>query len=354
MKNYIGFSLDHSGSMSSITKAAARDYNNNIDAIKENAIKQNQDTIVSVVKCGVGVGAKNVREVVNSSVIMLQTLDENYGYVADGSATPLFDSVGELIEMFEQVPDGNDRKVSFLIMVITDGIDNASYKWKYTLGRKIVELQSTDRWTFVFRVPHPTYSINYKQKLIDLGIPSGNILEWEQTEKGVEKASIMTRSAFDNYYTARSKGFTSTQNFYTTDLSEVLTRTVKSKLIDISNEVEFIDVTKRDNGKQIRNFVEWKRSEPMKKGSAFYQLTKTESQVQDYKQIAIRDKKTKSVYSGANARSMLGLPYNGTVKIVPGNHGAYDIFIQSTSVNRKLVEGTQLMYWDRVGVDYQS
>jgi len=81
---------------------------------------------------------------------------------------------------------------------------------------------------------------------------------------------------------------------------------------------------------------------------------KPENEVQDHKQIAIRDKKTGVIYSGVNARQMLGLPYHGTVKVVPGNHGAYDIFIQSTSVNRKLVKGTQVLYWDNVGQQYSG
>lgn len=354
MKNYIGISRDHSGSMGSITQAAARDYNNNIQAIKDNTIKENQDTIISVVKCGVGRMGDIVREVVNSSVTTLKKLDENYGYIADGGSTPLFDSIGELIELFEKAPDANDKTVSFVVMAITDGVDNASTKWKRTLGRKIAQLQLTDRWTFIFRVPRPDYYHNYKQDLVNMGIPAGNILEWEQTDRGVEVASAATNQAFEQFYAARSKGATSTKNFYTTDMSKVSKQTVKAKLVNITNEVQFLNVTSRDNGEQIRAFVEKKRKKPMTRGASFYQLTKTESKIQDYKQIAIRDKKTQVVYSGAQARSMLGLPYNGTVKVVPGNHGAYDIFIQSTSVNRKLVEGTQVMYWENVGVAYQS
>ena len=92
----------------------------------------------------------------------------------------------------------------------------------------------------------------------------------------------------------------------------------------------------------------------MKRGAAFYLLMKPENEVQDHKQIAIRDKKTGVIYSGVNARQMLGLPYHGTVKVVPGNHGGYDIFIQSTSVNRKLVKGTQVLYWDNVGQQYSG
>lgn len=354
MKNYFAFIRDHSGSMARIARAAAKDYNVNVAAIKENTIKHSQDTIITVIKCGVGDRGLVVREVTNSSVITLQPLNES-DYKADGGSTPLFDSVGSAIEAFEALPDANDPGVSFVIQATTDGIDNASVKWKYTLGKKIAQLQATDRWTFAFRVPRPDFYTNYKESLVRMGVPTGNIYEWDQTDAGVEVATKASTQAYEQYYTARARGETSTKNFYTTDASQLNVRTVKSKLIDITDQVEFIDVTKADNGKQIRAFVQSKRvSGVMGRGAAFYQLTKTESEVQDHKQIAIRDKKSRKVYSGAEARTMLGLPYNGTVKVVPGNHGAYDIFIQSTSVNRKLVAGTQVLYWEKVGVAFQS
>ena len=36
----------------------------------------------------------------------------------------------------------------------------------------------------------------------------------------------------------------------------------------------------------------------------------------------------------------------------PGDHANYDIFVQSESVNRKLVKGTGLLYWEEVGVPF--
>ena len=126
-------------------------------------------------------------------------------------------------------------------------------------------------------------------------------------------------------------------------MSGVSKATVKSKLVDISNEVQFFDVKATDS---IKPFVETKTKKPYVAGTAFYQLTKKEDEVQDYKQIALRDKKSGTVYSGVQARNILGLPHNGTVKVAPGNHGGYDIFIESTSVNRKLLPGTQVLYWE--------
>ena len=352
MKNYIGISRDHSLSMSHLARAAAVDYNNTVESVKRNAIAQNQDTIVSVVKSGVGYSGAIVKEITNSSVQSLKPLVES-AYITDGHYTPLFDSVGTLIEMLESAPDAKDPNVSFLIFAVTDGEDNSSYKYK-NISSVIHRLQETGRWTFVFRVPKPTYSLNYKRDLIDLGVPANNIFEWDQSEAGVRAATVATDSAIERFYQGRAKGEASTKNFFTTDLSKVSVSTVKAKLVNITKDVTFMDVNSRDDGSQIRSFVEAKLKRPMKKGAAFYQLTKTESKVQDHKQIAIRDKKTKVVYSGVQARNLLNLPHNGTVKVVPGNHGAYDIFIQSTSVNRKLVEGTQVMYWDNVGVAYQS
>src|SRR5579859_5565395 len=171
MKQYVGISRDHSGSMSSLASTAMNDYNLNVSSIKEGANSTGIDTVVSVIKCGVGNPAKNEFEVVNSSVNSLSTLK---AYSATGSATPLFDSVGELIEQLQKVPDAAADNVSFLVMVITDGEENSSRRFTaQDISRKIRHLQSTDRWTFTFRVPR-----GYAKSLAKLGIPEENILEW--------------------------------------------------------------------------------------------------------------------------------------------------------------------------------
>ena len=337
MKNYIGIIRDHSGSMGGITLAAGRDYNDNIASIKEGASTHGIDTIVSVVMCGAGRPAKVVREVVNSNVNMLKPIKDG-DYIADGNSTPLFDSVGDLIEQLQSVPDANDPEVSFVVMTITDGQENSSVKWSgQTISKKIKELQATDRWTFVFRVPR-----GEKRSLMQYGIPEGNILEWEQTTRGVEVASAATRSAFDGYYTARSKGMTSTDKFYA-DLSTVTLKEVKTALVDISKQVTVYEIDDANDGAQIRDFVN-EQGVTFVKGCAFYELKKTE-EVQGYKQIAIRDKTTGAVYSGFGARDLLGLPHTSDVKLAPGSHGNYEIYVQSTSINRKLTKGMGLMIW---------
>jgi len=347
IKNYIGMSRDHSGSMYNIVNPAMKDYNNTITGLKQSAITEGIDTIMSVVKCGYGRVAGVQREVTNSSIVAVQPISK---YEANAPGTPLFDSVGELIEMFEATPDADDPNVSFFIMAITDGEENASQRWrKDRLVAKIKELQATDRWTFVFRVPR-----GYKKALMGFGIHEGNILEWDQTQKGVEQASQVTTMAFTNFYADLKSGKKATRSFYTTDLTAVDVATVKAQLIDVSTQVQFWTVDSAHNNMQIRDFCEEKSGAKMLKGAGFYQLTKPEREVQDHKQIALREHSTNNVYIGPAARDLLGLPHYGTVAVHPGNHGEYDVFIQSTSVNRKLKEGTNVMYWKDIGSSYKE
>jgi hypothetical protein len=353
MKNYIGISRDHSGSMSHLRRPAAADYNANIEVIKENALSSGQDTIVSVAECGVNDGnyrAVSRIVVTNSSVQALQPMS-TADYHADGRATPLFDSVGQLIELFESVPDYNDPEVSFLVMAITDGEHNQDGAWNAAkLSAKIKQLQATDRWSFVFRVPR-----GYAQRLSRmLGIPMGNILEWEQSERGVEAASQSTRAAFNSYYQSRSAGSTSTTKFFT-DLSSVSTDDLAEAAIDVSGQITLWTVNSGEQDTGIRELVEARLggNQKMKKGAAFYQLTKTESNVQSYKQIIVRDKNTGIIYAGGT-RGLLGLPNNQNIRLAPGNHDHYDIFIQSTSVNRKCPAGSTVLYWPNVGVPFKN
>lgn len=336
MKNYIGVSRDHSASMTPIRAAAAKDYNALVDDVKKAALENQVDTIVSVVKCGVGHNAENRRDVINSSVT---TLSHITNYETSGSGTPLFDSVLMLIEDLQKVPDANGADVSFLVMVITDGEDNRSgFRAAQNLAAKIRELQASDKWTFVFRVPR-----GGTRTLVNFGIPAGNILEWDQTAKGVEVATQKTTSAVEAYYKGVKSGVRSTSSFYTNIDKAEAKQIIKTQMTDISSQVQVWNVYNADP-KVIKEFV-LSKGVQFQVGTLFYQLMKPEREVQDYKMIVIKDRKAGKTYAGTAARDLLGLPSVGTVRVAPGDHAGYDVYIQSTSFNRKLPEGSRLMYW---------
>lgn len=337
-KIYIGISRDHSGSMSHLTNPARQDYNETIQLLQETSRETGQDTFVSVVNCGSGRQAKVTVDTENTPIGNVIPLAK---YQAEAPGTPLFDSVGELIRLFETCPDANNPEASFLVMAVTDGEENCSRTWSArTLTDKIKKLQATDRWTFVFRVPK-----GYKRRLVQLGIPEGNIFEWEQTSRGVQEASVVTKQAFTEFYSGVKSGVKATTSFYT-NLANVDLSEVKKQLVDISSHIQIWHVDTEAEGKNIREYCKFKLGREWKKGAAFYLLMKPEREVQDYKKIIIKSKTSGEYFSGAAARDMLGLPQYGTCKVVPGDHGDYEIFVQSTSVNRKLPVGTTLAYWE--------
>jgi hypothetical protein len=337
MKNYIGIIRDHSASMAPHRHLAAKDYNMVIQGIKDGARDNHINTVVSVIQCGVGHEAKVEREIVLSTLNALNPI-RDYEYRVDGRRTPLWDSVGDAIDLYAGVPDANDPNVTFLIEVGTDGQENNSYIWSARrLRDKIRELQGTDRWSFVFRVPD-----GYAADLVDLlGIPRGNILEWEQTEKGFERATQDTVSATASYFTNLRSGVTSTNRFYA-DLSNVKPATIKREMRDISSNVTVWTVP-GPHSAVIKVFCEARSGHPYVKGRGYYQLVKTET-VQSNKELAIRRINTGEVYIGIAARDILGIPHYENIRLSPGDHGNYELYVQSTSLNRVLAPGSKLLY----------
>ena len=337
MKNYIGFVNDHSGSMASLAKAAMKDYNTMIQSVRDAASREMLDTIVSTV--GIGLSRTPVqRQVVNSNPHVLR---EVKSWAADGM-TPLYDGIYDMIKLFESLPDAKNKNVSFLISVTTDGGENGSYRISApSLRSKMQALQATGRWTFVFRVPK-----DHAKTVSDLGVPLNNIHEWETTTEGMEKSSAISQAAMSNYFTARAAGVTSSTTFYAD-----ATKVDISKLTDISKKASLYVVPAEDMGIEIRDFILRHRMEYLK-GAAFYQLTKTEARVGHKKLILIRERNTGQIFAGTDARNMIGMPSDKNARLHPGDHGNYDIFIQSESVNRKLVGGTGVVYWAEIGVPF--
>ena len=346
-KQYIVFVTDHTGSMRSRIKPAVADFNAMIEGTRSAAAANDIDTIVSHVKIGHnGHSAPHVA-INNSSLTALSPMSVA-DYDADAGSTQLFDSVAKAVEIAQSVPDAASPDVSFLIMVNTDGGNNAGRTTGREMARKIAELQATDRWTVVFRVPR-----GEARTLTNLGIDEGNIMEWELSTKGLEAATAASAQAMNQFYQGRAAGATATRSFYAS-LKNVSAAEVKAALTDVSTQVALLPVAQSEHEMQIREFVEKRTSKPLLKGAAFYQLTKSEDKVQGTKKICIRDKSTNAIYYGDAARQLLGINSSSDVRLKPGDLGNFDVFIQSTSVNRKVQAGSQILVWDQVGVAYKE
>lgn len=97
----------------------------------------------------------------------------------------------------------------------------------------------------------------------------------------------------------------------------------------------------------IKGFVT-KNGIEFKKGRGFYELSKAET-VQQYKEVIIQDRETGEMFTGSQVREELGLQpqsESGGVKerLHKDKAKKYRVFVQSTSVNRKLIGGTTFLY----------
>jgi hypothetical protein len=245
----------------------------------------------------------------------------------------------------EELDDGNPE-TSLVVSAITDGFENQSVDPGVpTTVREIEKKMATDRWTFTFLVPNG----HEDQFSMEFNIPRGNVQGWDtKTARGTMEAGIATSTAYRGFFKDKTAGGgkkMSSKSFYSST-ADLTVREARSALSEITSQVEFI-VPHMDC--QIRNAVLGHGKEWIK-GAAFYALIKTEKKVQDYKLVALRVKTSGKVYCGQEAREMLGIGgAAGTVRLVPGDHGKFDVFIQSTSVNRKIPAGTEVLYWPRVG-----
>ena len=330
--NHIVICLDRSASMGGIRNDAKNAYNAWVERIKSEAAKNKQATTVSLVEFGMGA------EVMFAGKCYTQ-LDKRISFNPNDGSTALFDGINLGIETVAEQPVKATQNESYLLICVTDGLENSSCLRPMAVAKTMQKLQQTDKWTFAFLLPSGA-----KRNFCDsYGIPEGNVEEWEGTSAGVAQASSSTCSGISSYYQSRSLGKMSMQNFYVqADLSKVNTSQLKNKLEDIRDKCKILNVVKEID---IKSFVEEKTHLPYIKGSAYYQLTKEET-IQPNKEIIIIEKNKPAVYGGKKARDILGLPIGNKAKVTPFNLNKYEIFCQSNSVNRVLVRGTKIIIRD--------
>lgn len=335
--NHFVICLDRSGSMQGIAQQAVNAFNQNVKSIREGAIKSGQKSTVTLVTFG-----EDVREEYFCEDVEKLVPYDLLQYRPNGG-TPLFDAVGLTVSKLLKRDDANYKHVSFMCIVITDGEENTSRAFPMGDPGRLTDLlskaQKTDRWSFAFLLP-PNSKDNFCRRF---GIPDGNVAEWEATTRGAAVAAAAVDRGIGSYFGSRAQGKSSTRGFFTTDLSKVSKVDVQSKLDDVRDKVTILPVPKEA---VIKDFVEDATGQNYERGIAFYQLTKDE-QVQPTKGVMLMKKGERAVYGGDQARGILGLPDSLTVKVRPGNHADWDIFVQSASLNRKLVRGTKLIVLKR-------
>lgn len=323
--NHIVFVLDESGSMDKNENAVIKLFDNKVKYLARRSQELNQETRVSVyvfnteVKC----------LIYDTDVLRLPSLLGHYN--PDGG-TALIDGVCKAIEDLRRTPQIYGDH-SFLVYAITDGEENRS-KAHTARDLKYVIEGLDENWTVGVLVPDQNGVFEAKK----FGFPAQNISIWALND-GMSEASKILNDSTESYMVNRSMGVRGTKSLFSVNLN-ASTKEVQMKLEELDASLYDVFLVRKDD--VIKRFVEAWSKQPYRIGCAFYQLTKPEV-IQSDKNILLMNILTGKVYTGQEARHMIGLQ-GFDVKVSPGNFKEFSVFVQSHSSNRKLVAGTKLIF----------
>ncbi|MBP0448722.1 MULTISPECIES: vWA domain-containing protein [unclassified Kitasatospora] len=350
--NHVSLVVDKSGSMRQHEAQLVRVVDEFVKGLQEESDRLGHETRISLYAFD-----HQVQNLVwDMDVKHLPSLRGLYG--VDNGATALIESAVKSIDDLKNIWEGYGEH-SFLQVVVTDGEENASgysetgqmhtrmasRKGSTVLRTWMDRIQGAmddlpDHWTSAILVPNSLA----KRTAQEYGFPAGNIAIWDaDSSKGVEEAIGTVKTAATSFLRGREQGVRGTRNLFT--MGQDLSATEVKANLDALDAGKYILIPV-DQQLPIREFVT-SAGHPYKTGCAFYELSKREK-IQGNKQLAVAEKDpatgrmTGRVFSGPAARQLLGLPKSeATVK--PGDNPSYTVFVQSTSVNRKLVPDTKLL-----------
>lgn len=339
--NHIGFVLDESLSMSHLADDLIKVADNQIEHLAAASKAHDQETRASVYTFNTGVKCAFY----DKDVLRLPSLK---GLYRPSGRTALVSATMEAIRELEQTATLHGDH-SFLLFVLTDGGDNeSSEEDREAFPDKLANLP--DNWTISLLAPD-SRTTHYAKMF---GFPGYCIERWDYSAAGVEEVGRKMARATDAYMTMRSTGGkVGKKSVFSLDNESVKSALIQGDLRVLANSAYKMLSVPRGRGLpaeklQIADFVESDCGLRYEKGCAYYQLVKTKERpselVQYSKRVAIRKKDSGNVYVGDVAREMLGLPEYAAVRIKAEDNPDYDVFIQSSSVNRHLVGGTSLLY----------
>ncbi|AYG78480.1 hypothetical protein DWB77_00587 [Streptomyces hundungensis] len=335
--NHVALVLDASSSMSHLSRKVVEVADQQITYLARRSQELDQETRVTVY-----VFADKVECVIyDKDVLRMPSLKEMYrtgGMTALLAAT--LKSQGELGQTAQLYGDH-----SFLTFVLTDGQENASHRCPDApstnpreLVQAVAQLVATqqDNWTLAVLVPDQMG----KREAMQCGFPKDNIAIWDATStQGLEEAGQVIQQATEKFMVGRAQGIRGSRAVFSTGADAVNKDTIEAAGLTPVDPAKYqLIPVARDAG--IREWVV-ECGHTYRTGGAYYQLSKAEK-IQAGKQIAVLEKKTDRVFTGPQARALLGLP-DTEVRVKADHNDDFTIFVQSTSVNRKLVAHTRLL-----------
>jgi uncharacterized protein YegL len=324
--NHIALVLDASLSMSHLTADVVKVADAQIASLAEQSKLMDQETRVSVYTFSY---AHSIRCLIyDKDVLRLPSIS---GLYKTGGNTALAAATTLAIEDLKMTPEKYGEH-SFLIYVITDGEENNSpFGVKAALPGLLSSLP--DHWTIAAFAPNAVAKHHLKQ----LGFGNDNIAIWDVNASFSEVGEVIS-AANTSFMQARTSGIRGSKSLFT--LKQADTSAIKKTLTPLTKgSYTITPVTEKI---RIDEFVAALTGSYIP-SRAYYEMTQR-VRIQGYKNVAILVEKDDELYMGEAARDLVGLPRDGSdVRVSPGAHPGYRIFIQSTSFNRNLLPNSSLL-----------
>lgn len=210
-KTHIAIILDRSGSMAGTAVQTVVGYNEHIEQIKEDS--KTQEILVSLVTFNGNVYEHFWDE--NADKLTRAAAED---YVAQGS-TALYDAMGYVIDKYQKttVEDADTADTAYLLIVITDGEENASkqYKSSIELKNRIESLQKDKNWTFTYMGCSKEGLFKMAQKT---GMSLGNMALWDNASAGTTAGGLVEcAKKLSTYMKRRRKGEVKAADYHAAD-----------------------------------------------------------------------------------------------------------------------------------------
>lgn len=367
--NHITLLLDASGSMGHLQHKVVKVTDDLVAFLAKKSKEDNEETRISVYSFSDDAEC----HIWDMDVFRLPSVK---GLYTIKGMTAMADAVHLALDDTEAVPEKYGAH-DFTYYLLTDGFENASRTRdgkRPSFGRTPVTVLQEEMQKRFAALPVNRIMLGLApdersaKELYDFGYAKWNVALWDATtEADLEQAVERIKESYTSYVATRAAtGVRGTRSAFAVG-GQVDAAAVKQKLVPLAHTAyKLVPVTKTDKAwlKRKRPTKKFPEGEPVgyvvriddflnkitngkfEVGMGWYQLfsagQRTSEKVQGNKGIAVMDKATSQIYVGPEARDIVGIPH-GDTRVAPGKFDGYEVFVESTSDNRQLVVGTQLL-----------
>jgi ADP-ribosylglycohydrolase len=139
---HVWFLLDRSGSMKSIEREVVAGFSKYVEEQASAAA----DALLTLVQFD----SEAPHETVIDGVPMAQVRPLTSEQFAPRASTPLYDAIGMVLERVDRHVAGGAHDADQLVVIFTDGLENASRRYSHQEIFDLINLRRTKGWTFVF------------------------------------------------------------------------------------------------------------------------------------------------------------------------------------------------------------